>query len=150
MRDDLRPYWVKKTYLAFRRWYTDYFLRPECAHMGPWDTVMKPWYVVISGPNIRIGRSFTAIGEPMHRVEIGVWERFFKTAHSILSFSFSSSLSIFPSLGVWKRGKGKRERCGRGKGGEERGIGKGVRGSKSPPPHPPLPRKYSPPNLILA
>ncbi len=42
MRDDLRPYWVKKTYLAFRRWYTDYFLRPECVHMGPYDTVMKP------------------------------------------------------------------------------------------------------------
>ncbi len=75
MRDDLRPYWAKKTYLAFRRWYTDYFLRPECVHMGPYDTVMKPWYVVISGPNIRIGRSFTAIGEPMHRVEIGVWGR---------------------------------------------------------------------------
>ena len=43
MRDDLRPYWVKKTYLAFRRWYTDYFLRPECVHMGPYETVMKPW-----------------------------------------------------------------------------------------------------------
>lgn len=75
MRDDLRPYWVKKTYLSFRRWYTDYFLRPECVSMGPFDTVMKPWYVSISGPNIRIGRSFTAIGEPMHRVEIGVWGR---------------------------------------------------------------------------
>ena len=75
MRDDLRPYWVKKTYLAFRAWYTDYFLRPECVFMGPYDTVMKPWYVHISGPNIRIGHSFTAIGEPMHRVEIGVWGR---------------------------------------------------------------------------
>jgi acetyltransferase-like isoleucine patch superfamily enzyme len=75
MRDDLRPYWVKKSYLAFRRWYTDYFLRPECTSMGPYDTVMKPWYVHISGPNIRIGHSFTAIGEPMHRVEIGVWGR---------------------------------------------------------------------------
>ena len=75
MRDDLRPYWVKKQYLAFRSWYTDYFLRPECTYMGPYDTVMKPWYVHISGPNIRIGHSFTAIGEPMHRVEIGVWGR---------------------------------------------------------------------------
>ena len=75
MRDDLRPYRVKKAYLAFRRWYTDYFLRPECEYMGPYDSVMKPWYVHISGPNIRIGRSFTAIGEPMHRVEVGVWGR---------------------------------------------------------------------------
>ena len=38
---------------------------------------MKPWYVVISGNNIRIGHSFTAIGEPHHRVEIGVWGRDF-------------------------------------------------------------------------
>jgi len=75
MRDDLRPYWLKKTYLKFRHWYTDYFLRPQCVEMGPYDAVMKPWYVHISGPNIKIGRCFTAIGEPMHRVELGVWGR---------------------------------------------------------------------------
>ena len=75
MRKDLRPYWLKKSYLSFRRWYTDYFLRPQCEFMGPYETIMKPWYVHISGPNIRIGRSFTAIGEPMHRVELGVWGR---------------------------------------------------------------------------
>ena len=75
MRKDLRPYWVKKLYLQFRRWYTDYFLRPQCEYLGPYDAVHKPWYVHISGPNIRIGKCLTAIGEPMHRVEIGVWGR---------------------------------------------------------------------------
>lgn len=75
MRKDLRPYWLKKRYLAFRRWYADYFLRPQCVAMGPYETIMKPWYVHISGPGIHIGRNFTAIGEPMHRVEIGVWGR---------------------------------------------------------------------------
>lgn len=75
MVKDLRPYWLKKTYLRFRSWYTDYYLRPRCAYLGPYHTVMKPWYVHISGVNIHIGRSFTAIGEPMHRVEIGVWGR---------------------------------------------------------------------------
>ncbi len=75
MRRDLRPYWVKKNYIRFRRWYTDYFLRPRCAELGPWETVMKPWYVRISGDNIRVGRCLTAIAEPMHRVEIGVWGR---------------------------------------------------------------------------
>ena len=75
MRKDLRPYWVKKYYLKFRRWYTDYFLRPQCEYLGPHETIMKPWYVHISGDNIRIGRCLTAIGEPMHRVEIGVWGR---------------------------------------------------------------------------
>ena len=75
MREDLRPYWVKKCYLNFRHWYVEYFLRPECEYLGPWHTIMKPWYVSISGNNIRIGRSFTAIGEPGNRVEIGVWGR---------------------------------------------------------------------------
>ena len=75
MRDDLRPYWLKKNYLRFRRWYTDFFLRPQCVSMGPHDNVMKPWYVHISGPNIEVGECFTAIGEPMHRVEVGVWGR---------------------------------------------------------------------------
>lgn len=36
---------------------------------------MKPRYVVISGDNIRIGHSFTAIAEPHRRVEIAVWGR---------------------------------------------------------------------------
>lgn len=75
MREDLRPYWVKKCYLRLRHWYAEYFLRPECEYLGPWHTFMKPWYVSISGNNIRIGRCFTAIGEPGNRVEIGVWGR---------------------------------------------------------------------------
>ncbi len=75
MHKDLRPYWVKKAYLDFRRWYTNYFLAPRCESLGPYHTVMKPWYVNISGPNIRIGRCLTAIGEPQHRVEVGVWGR---------------------------------------------------------------------------
>ena len=75
MRQDFRPFWVKNSYLKFRRWYAEYFLRPQCEKLGPYHTIMKPWYVHISGPNISIGRSFTAIGEPMHRVEIGVWGR---------------------------------------------------------------------------
>ncbi|MEM9254245.1 MAG: acyltransferase [Pseudomonadota bacterium] len=75
MREDLRPYWVKKCYLKFRIWYAEYFLRPECTSLGPYHTIMKPWYVNISGSNIHIGRCFTAIGEPGNRVELGVWGR---------------------------------------------------------------------------
>jgi acetyltransferase-like isoleucine patch superfamily enzyme len=75
MRDDLRPHWVKKSYLKFRHWYAEYFLRPECRYLGPYHTIMKPWYVDISGGNVSIGSCFTAIGEPGNRVEIGVWGR---------------------------------------------------------------------------
>ena len=75
MRDDLRPYWLKRVYLRYRQWYVDYFLRPECASLGDHCTFMKPRYCIISGPNIHIGDCFTAVCEPMHRVEIGVWGR---------------------------------------------------------------------------
>ena len=77
MRADLRPYWVKKLWLRARDAWVDYFLRPRCEYLGPYANIMKPWYVTISGDNIRIGHSFTAIGEPQHRVEIGIWGRSF-------------------------------------------------------------------------
>lgn len=73
MRVDHRPYWMKKTYLAFRRWYADHFLRPACDYLGDYHTIMKPWYVSIDGPNISIGQCATIIGEPDSRVKIGVW-----------------------------------------------------------------------------
>lgn len=75
MRQDRRPYWVKKHYLSFRKWYTNHFLRPACDELGDYHTFMKPWYISISGPNIRIGKCATVIGEPDSRVKIGVWGR---------------------------------------------------------------------------
>lgn len=73
MRQDRRPYWVKKNYLRFRRWYTQQFLKPACDYLGDYPTFMKPWYISISGPNVEIGRCATVIGEPENRVKIGVW-----------------------------------------------------------------------------
>jgi acetyltransferase-like isoleucine patch superfamily enzyme len=75
MRQDRRPYWVKKYYLKFRIWYANHFLKPACDYLGDYHTIMKPWYVSISGPNIRIGKCATIIAEPSYRVSIGVWGR---------------------------------------------------------------------------
>ncbi len=75
MRKDLRPYWVKKLYLRFRHWYAEHFLRPACDYLGDHHTIMCPWYVSFSGPNIRIGKCATIIGEPAARVKLGVWGR---------------------------------------------------------------------------
>ncbi len=75
MKEDLRPYWVKKSWLSFRHWYAEFFLRPECASLGKYHTIMKPWYTVISGDNIHIGESPTIVAEADQRVRIGVWGR---------------------------------------------------------------------------
>lgn len=75
MRKDLRPYWVKKAYLRFRYWYAEHFLRPACDALGEHHTIMSPWYVSISGPNVRIGKCATIIGDRADPVKIGVWGR---------------------------------------------------------------------------
>jgi len=75
MRADLRPYWVKKAWLGFRTAWINYFLRPRCASLGCCPNIMNPWYVDISGNNIHIGHSFTAVGEAAQRIKIGVWGR---------------------------------------------------------------------------
>lgn len=75
MKQDLRPYWVKKAYLRFRHAYAEYFLRPEFASLGDYHTIMKPWHVVVSGDNIHLGHSATIVAEPDDKVRIGVWGR---------------------------------------------------------------------------
>ena len=75
MRKDLRPYWVKRLYLKFRYWYAEHFLRPAVDELGAHHTIMKPWYVSIDGPNIRIGKCVTIIGERAKPVKLGVWGR---------------------------------------------------------------------------
>ena len=75
MRQDRRPYWVKKWYLKFRHWYAEYFLRPACDFLGDHHTIMKPWYVDFSGPNISVGRSATIVAERHAPVKIAVWGR---------------------------------------------------------------------------
>jgi acetyltransferase-like isoleucine patch superfamily enzyme len=73
MRKDLRPYYVKKIYLKFRLWYTNHFLKPKFDYLGDYPTFMKPWRIYVSGPNIRMGKCATVIGELESPVKIGVW-----------------------------------------------------------------------------
>ncbi|MEH6549093.1 MAG: acyltransferase [Pseudomonadales bacterium] len=75
MRQDRRPYWVKKLYLRFRNAYANHFVRPACDYLGDHATIMKPWHVDISGPHVSIGKCATIIGEPHAPVKIGVWGR---------------------------------------------------------------------------
>jgi len=75
MREDFRPFWVKQTYLAFRATWINWFIRPRCDHLGSHAEIMAPWFIDISGPNISIGHSFTAINTASQRVQIGVWGR---------------------------------------------------------------------------
>lgn len=73
MRKDMRPYYVKKYYLRFRSWYVRHYVKPHLAHLGEHYTLMCPWYMHISGPNISIGEAATIVAEKDNRTRIGVW-----------------------------------------------------------------------------
>ena len=73
MRQDRRPYLVKKYYLKFRSWYVEHFIRPQLDQLGVYPTMMRPWYIGINGPNIRIGDAVTIIAERDSPTSIGVW-----------------------------------------------------------------------------
>lgn len=73
MREDRRPYLVKKYYLKFRSWYVEHFLRPQLDALGTYPTMMKPWHIRINGPNIKIGDAVTIVAEPESPTNIGVW-----------------------------------------------------------------------------
>jgi acetyltransferase-like isoleucine patch superfamily enzyme len=75
MKEDIRPYWVKKWWHRFRAWYVEIKLRPQFASLGKHYTFMKPWYVVVSGENIHMGESPTVVAEADQKVRIGVWGR---------------------------------------------------------------------------
>lgn len=73
MSKDLRPYYIKKSYLRFRSWYARHYLMPHLEHLGAHYTLMCPWYIHISGPNISIGEAATIVAEKDAQVRIGVW-----------------------------------------------------------------------------
>jgi acetyltransferase-like isoleucine patch superfamily enzyme len=73
MRQDRRPYFVKKLYLMYREWYVRHFIEPALEHLGAYPTMMCPWYIQVSGPGISIGDSVTVIAEPGNRTVLGVW-----------------------------------------------------------------------------
>lgn len=75
MRQDRRPYWVKRVYLRYRTWYTNVFVKPHFDALGDYHTFMKPRHVIISGPNITMGKCATVIAEPENPVKIGVWAK---------------------------------------------------------------------------
>jgi len=75
VKEDLRPYWVKKYWHKYRHWYVEHFLRPQFASLGKQHTFMKPWHTIISGENIHMGNAPTVVAEPDQKVRIGVWGR---------------------------------------------------------------------------
>jgi acetyltransferase-like isoleucine patch superfamily enzyme len=73
LREDHRPYYIKKAYQTFEKRYAGHFLRPQLQHLGKELIVLKPWHIVIFGSPIHIGDFVNIIASPEGKVRLSVW-----------------------------------------------------------------------------
>lgn len=75
MRKDHRPYYVKRLYNRFQRWYAHYYLAPQCEYYGRSLHFMKPWHVEIFGGPVSLGDHTTLIAAPDKKIRLTIWSK---------------------------------------------------------------------------
>lgn len=70
---DHRPFWLKKAYLGWQRFYVDYYLRPQFAALGSHATFFKPWNVEIFGGPVVMGKCPNVVANSDKKVRFVVW-----------------------------------------------------------------------------
>ena len=73
VKKDHRPYWLKRLYIEFQKYYTRRYVRPQLDAMGRGGAYMKPWHLELFGGPIRIGSYPTVIAAPDRKVRLTVW-----------------------------------------------------------------------------
>jgi acetyltransferase-like isoleucine patch superfamily enzyme len=74
MRQDLRPYPIKRLHRVIERAYVDHFVTPQLDSLGSHYQIMKPWHLKVHGANICIGRSPHIICARDRRVTLTTWQ----------------------------------------------------------------------------
>jgi acetyltransferase-like isoleucine patch superfamily enzyme len=70
---DHRPYWVKRAYLGFQKFYVRQFLAPHFESLGSHFIFMKPWHVEVFGGPVALGNCVHVIAAPDQKVRLSVW-----------------------------------------------------------------------------
>jgi acetyltransferase-like isoleucine patch superfamily enzyme len=73
MRQDLRPYSVKRLHRLIERAWVEHFIAPQLDALGSHYQIMRPWHLKIHGANIRIGESPHIICARDRRVTLTSW-----------------------------------------------------------------------------
>ena len=73
MRRDHRPYYIKKAYQKFEKFYVDHFLRPQLESLGEGFTFMRPWRVEIFGAPIKLGNFVNVVASTDKMVRLAIW-----------------------------------------------------------------------------
>lgn len=73
MRKDHRPYFLKKAYLNFEKFYVRHFLRPHFECLGDNFTFVRPWHVKVFGSPIVLDSFSNVIASGEAKVRFSVW-----------------------------------------------------------------------------
>ena len=73
MINDHRPYYLKRWFQHFERWYTEHFVSPLLEALGTGHNMMKPWNVRVHGKHINIGNNVHIVTAPDRMVSLSTW-----------------------------------------------------------------------------
>jgi acetyltransferase-like isoleucine patch superfamily enzyme len=73
LRKDHRPYYLKRFYNKYQKWYAKRFLAHQFEYFGRGLTFMKPWHVEVFGGPVYLGDYTTVIATPDRKVRFAVW-----------------------------------------------------------------------------
>lgn len=73
MRRDHRPFWVKRSCMAFARMWARQFRAPAFDRLGTGYKFFKPWYVSVYGGPIEAGNNLHIVSARDSRVCLSVW-----------------------------------------------------------------------------
>jgi len=74
MIKDHRPYWLNKLYACYEDWYSRHFTAPHFKSLGRNFTLMKPWYIDVSGGHISVGDNVHMITAKDRRISFSTWQ----------------------------------------------------------------------------
>jgi len=73
MIKDHRPYFVKRLFQQYERWYARHFVVPQMAAVGDNYFFMQPWHIRLYGDEIRLGKNAHIITAPDRKVSFSCW-----------------------------------------------------------------------------
>lgn len=73
MRQEHRPYWLKKLSSQFNAWWIEKFLRPQFDHLGKGAAILEPRSIEVFGRNIEVGDYAHIISSNYKPVRLTCW-----------------------------------------------------------------------------
>jgi len=74
MIHDHRPYYLKRLYLWWERFYASHFIAPQLEQLGEGSLLMQPWNIVLHGAHIRFGRNTHVVTARDRKVSLSTWQ----------------------------------------------------------------------------